>query len=602
MIKINRNIQNVKLMYLLVFLCIFSMPSHSYEPVNKNIDPNTKELFEYLQGIYQRKSLSGYNVYGHAPDLFEQVGKNAAIWARDLQWFGEPKQLALHAKEMGYILTIHWHWSFDGDSAWTGKRKTAVNIKNMITPGTPENLKAMYELKIAADKLKVFSDAGIPILWRPLHEIDGGWFWWTDSKNPENTAQLWRMIYNYMTHERKLNNLIWVYSAGVGNKSLNVRQGFYPGGQYVDISGVDLYGVDYEKGTTAYWDYFNIMSQVSPNKMLALGESEATPNPDLMSQGKTPTWLYSLPWTGVPSKNRTVNWALFTQHHEHIITLDELPYMGDNKLLPSIGIITPLDEGSTWFSHNEPHFDVAAADRDGEIANVRYYANNTLIGENTIPPYNFTWQTVEPGSYDIVAKTTDNDGLISTSNNIRIVVGKSDIARNKTVVTSSGKNPSFAVDGDTYTSWSADKGDNAWLYVDLESQIEVDKINLHWGWKIHPEEFEISIATDTPSNKDSWHTVHTAKKVPYKQWKSTQKISFPAIKARYIRIKATKRAGWQDWGGYQLTAFEVPVNNEILESIRKKKQIKLLTIILLALTVFIIYRKTRKILTRQLKE
>jgi hypothetical protein len=71
---------------------------------------------------------------------------------------------------------------------------------------------------------KVLEDAGIPVLWRPLHEIDGGWFWWTDKEQPENTAKLWRLMYDHFTHTRKPDNLIWVYSAGAGNKTVEVTK------------------------------------------------------------------------------------------------------------------------------------------------------------------------------------------------------------------------------------------------------------------------------------------------------------------------------------------------------------------------------------------
>ena len=60
----------------------------------------------------------------------------------------------------------------------------------------------------------------------PLHEIDGGWFWWTDKKKPENTAALWRLMYDHFTRTRKLDNLIWVYSAGVGKGDAEYRKRF----------------------------------------------------------------------------------------------------------------------------------------------------------------------------------------------------------------------------------------------------------------------------------------------------------------------------------------------------------------------------------------
>jgi mannan endo-1,4-beta-mannosidase len=160
------------------------------EPVNPNLSAEARQVFKYLESTYEKKVLAGYNVYVHTPDDYEQTGKQAAIWGRDIRWLGEVKEVAEHAKRHGYILTLHWHWHFGADSAWTGKRKTPVDVGKLVTPGTAEHQQAIAEMDAAADKLQVLADARIPVLWRPLHEIDGGWFWWTDKKKPENTAAL----------------------------------------------------------------------------------------------------------------------------------------------------------------------------------------------------------------------------------------------------------------------------------------------------------------------------------------------------------------------------------------------------------------------------
>src|SRR5699024_12023865 len=78
-------------------------------------------------------------------------------------------------------------------------------------------------------------DAGVPVLWRPLHEFDGQWFWWGKG-GPKNFRRLWQLMYNRFTMHHGLNNLIWVlgYSGEIEN-------GWYPGDEYVDISGADTY-------------------------------------------------------------------------------------------------------------------------------------------------------------------------------------------------------------------------------------------------------------------------------------------------------------------------------------------------------------------------
>jgi len=529
------------------------------EPVNPDLSPAARQVLDYLHSIYGKKVLAGYNVYVHTPDDYEQTGKQAAIWGRDIRWLGDVKEVAEHAKRHRYILTLHWHWFFDGDSAWARKRKTPVDVGRVVTPGTPENRQALAEMDAAADKLQQLEDAGIPVLWRPLHEIDGGWFWWTDKEKPENTAALWRMMYDHFTRERKLNNLIWVYSAGVGNKTVEYRKRFYPGGDYVDISGIDIYSVDFKTADPKYWDYWKTMLQVSPGKMLACGEGDATPNPELMQQGKLPQWLYVLPWWGAPSARRPADWALTTMRHDLIVTLDELPAFGEGNIAPQVGILSPLDDGSAWYRDGSVRIEAYAVDRDGEVERVEFYAGEKLLGSDAAAPYQFDWPDAPAGCYDLTAVAVDDTGETTRSNTVRASVGLVDAARGKPVVASSGESAGNAVDGDYFTVWSSAKGDEQWIYVDLGETHRIDRVNLMWGWKIHAADFAIDVAVKDPKASHSWTEVYSKKDRPYVTWEATDRVRFTPTEARYVRLRASRRAGNQTWSGYKLAALEVPV-------------------------------------------
>jgi len=538
------------------------------EPVNPNLSTAARDVLNYLNSIYGKKMLAGYNVYVHTPDDYEQTGKQAAIWGRDIRWLGDVKEVAEHANRHRYILTLHWHWHFDEDSAWTGKRKTPVDVGKVVTPGTAEYKQALAEMNAAADKLQVLEDAGIPVLWRPLHEIDGGWFWWTDKEKPENTAALWRMMFDHFGRTRKLDNLIWMYNAGVGKKDAEYRKRFYPGAEYVDISGIDIYGVDFKTADPKYWDYWKTMSQVSPGKMLACGEGDAIPSPDLMQQGKLPKWLYAMPWWGAPSHRRPADWALMTMRHDFIVTLDQLPAFGEGNIAPHVGILSPLDDGSAWFVDGPVQFKAYAVDRDGEVERVEFYAGDKLLGADESAPYEFTWDKAPAGCYDVAAVAIDDASEKTRSNTVRTTVGLVDLARGKNVVASSGESPENALDGDYFTVWSTAKSDNEWIYVDLGDTYRIDQVNLQWGWKIHPADFAIDIAVRDPEKSDSWNEVYSTKDRPYVTWEATDRVRFKETPARYVRLRAKRRAGNQNWAGYQLTAMEVPVTREVAGSRR----------------------------------
>lgn len=550
---------------LMLSICFSSTLSvRAIEPVNPNLSPEARKVLDYLESVYQKRVLAGYNVYVHTPDDYEQTGKEAVVWGRDIRWLGDPQEIAEHAKRNGYLLTLHWHWHFDEDSAWGGRREKPVDVGRLVTPGTPEHAQAMKEIAAAADKLQVLEDAGIPILWRPLHEIDGGWFWWTDKETPENTAALWRMIFDYMVKERKLDNLIWVYNAGVGKKkTVEYRKRFYPGADYVDISGIDIYGVDFKVADEKYREYFDDMQQVSPGKMLAMSEGDAIPNPKLMESGELPRWLYVLPWWGTPSSRRPVDWAMKTMRDDFIVTLDETPAIWGDDLVPQVGILQPIDDGSAWTRSRRMKIEAYAVDRDGKIDRVEFYCGDRKIGEATDPPYDLQWTSDRAGCYDLTAVAIDDDGNKTTSNNIRVGVGVFDAARNRPVVASSGKTPEAAVDGDYFTHWSADKeSGEQWLYVDLGETRRIDQANLLWGWKIHPELFAVDVAVSDPRSESSWREVALIEDREYVPWEATDRVEFEPVPARFVRVRAMKRASHQTWSGYQLTALEVPIPSQ----------------------------------------
>jgi mannan endo-1,4-beta-mannosidase len=237
-------------------------------------------------------------------------------------------------------MQVHWiHPSNPNGSAWLGKhgRKTPsppFDFAAALKSGTKVNQELMRDLKGHADFLQQLAEARVPVLWRPFHEIEGGWFWWTDAEHPEHTAALWRLMFDYFTKERKLHNLIWVYASalrcGKGKEGLTnvaMRKRFYPGAAYVDIAGIDVYPNAYlgigQPQKDTYARSFEVMRQVAPGKMIALAECEAIPDPDRLARDG-PGWLYCLPWWGI-GKKHPADWARKTYTHEHLITLDQLP-------------------------------------------------------------------------------------------------------------------------------------------------------------------------------------------------------------------------------------------------------------------------------------
>ena len=53
---------------------------------------------------------------------------------------------------------------------------------------------------------------------------------------------LWKYTFEYLTVERNLDNLLWVYAPNTPSPGVQPATHYYPGDQYVDVVGLDYYG------------------------------------------------------------------------------------------------------------------------------------------------------------------------------------------------------------------------------------------------------------------------------------------------------------------------------------------------------------------------
>ncbi len=204
--------------------------------------------------------------------------------------------------------------------------ETEFDLKNATVEGTWEKAFVDYDLANLATYLKLLQDADIPVLWRPLHEAAGGWFWWgTDA---EAFKALWKYMFNYLKAEG-INNLIWVWTSQTGDDS------WYPGDEYVDIIGRDLYGDD---AASCASNYNTLVNQYS-NKIVTLSEcgwSEYANNneggriagiADQWNAGAK--WSWFMPWySGSDAANPHADeaWWKAAMESDVVITRDEVNF------------------------------------------------------------------------------------------------------------------------------------------------------------------------------------------------------------------------------------------------------------------------------------
>lgn len=178
----------------------------------------------------------------------------------------------------------------------------------------------------AARIIKKLQAKNIPVLWRPLHEASGGWFWW-GAKGPEAAKKLWVMMFDYFK-EQGINNLIWVWTIDIDPTKNKSDKAWHPGDNYVDIVGCDVYT---QKKPTVLADRYNAAQMEYYTKMVTMSECGNTL--EISNQWSAGAkWSYFMPWYDPKSTTESTGheWATaawwndaFAQ--ECVITRDEMP-------------------------------------------------------------------------------------------------------------------------------------------------------------------------------------------------------------------------------------------------------------------------------------
>ncbi len=239
-------------------------------------------------------------------DFINNSGDNTyeKVVERSLEWW-----------EKGGIVSICWHWGTPPDGVGYDSSKGEIDLDEALTEGTDlYNAMVMRMDEVALELLKL-QEAGVPVLWRPFHEFDGAWFWWGKG-GPDNFIKLWQLMYDRYTNYHGLNNLIWVLGY-----SHSARHGWYPGSEYVDISGADSYD-----GGTQVNLFKRVRRYIEDDTIpLAYHECGAMPNPDSLDEGDV-DWVWFLTWTTTHIKEEnTAEEVKYIYNHDYVITLDELP-------------------------------------------------------------------------------------------------------------------------------------------------------------------------------------------------------------------------------------------------------------------------------------
>ena len=304
--------------------------------VNPNANQDAKSLYQFLLSKFNSKIITGQTnsfypevkaIGSQSPmirgyDFQHYTQGYAYLWVNGAHTFGWEDDGSVKQAIDWYkstagkgIVTFQWHWhSPTGGKAGTNTfytNQTTFDVSNAVISGTVENTLVLRDIDSIATQLNRFQSAGVPILWRPLHEAGGTWFWW-GAKGPQACKDLFHIMYDRLTNYHHLNNLIWVWSTP--------ETDWYPGNDFIDILGYDsypgVYNYDVQKNS---FDRIYTLSQ--GKKLIAMTENGPIPNPDDCLSLDAP-WAYYMSWGDLVTAQNTNQHITDVFNNPNVLTLE----------------------------------------------------------------------------------------------------------------------------------------------------------------------------------------------------------------------------------------------------------------------------------------
>lgn len=285
---------------------------------NANAGESAQELMKFLSDNYGKYVITGQyasdNTNSEIDLIYSITGKKPAIrfsaletsYASYDESFRDIDACADWYRKGG-IVGLMWYWRSPDEKASVYASETDFRISDAITDidiscMTQEEIRGLYgEGKISkecygiildidnmAGQLMSLKDKGIPVLWRPLHEASGEWFWWGASGS-DDYRWLWKLMYTRMTEYFELDNLIWIWNG-------QSKEYIVPSDTF-DIASMDIY-ISPDKEYGSQYEYFaSLQDFIGQDKLIALSECSSIPDIDSVFRDNS-VWSFFGLWYG----------------------------------------------------------------------------------------------------------------------------------------------------------------------------------------------------------------------------------------------------------------------------------------------------------------
>lgn len=286
---------------------------------NQSSSSETDILLKFMKESFGKKIITGQYASNNENKELELIhkttGKYPAIRFSDIGGYSnssDPSQSEIDAAidwaDKGGIVGFMWYWnSPDSQNSSVYSKDTDFSLKSAVTKQdisqksiseiedlydkgvvTLECLEIVKDIDTISKSLEVIAEENIPVLWRPLHEAGGDWFWW-GSDGAESYKWLYDLMYERMTEYHKLNNLIWIWNGQ--SEEYMVDSDRY------DIAAIDIYTSPDIKYSSRSEQYLWLKKITESGKLLAISECSSVPSIDDMCRDNS-LWSFFGLWFG----------------------------------------------------------------------------------------------------------------------------------------------------------------------------------------------------------------------------------------------------------------------------------------------------------------
>ena len=296
--------------------------------------PAALGVLDYLKSISGHATVAG--IHNREPNsrparqtdrIFSKVGRSPGLWSGDFlfaapdvsnrwtmiheckkEWDqGAIVQLMAHIAPPNQPESTSWRggvMSHLSDPEWT----------ELVTDGGSLNRVFKTRLDGFAGYFQYLKDNGVPVLFRPFHEMNQKAFWWGGRKGPEGTAKLYRLTHDYLVVNKGLTNIIWVWD--MQDMSRDFAE-YNPGDAYWDIFAFDVYGDGFNQ---SWYDY---ILPIVGNKPMAIGECDKLPTPSMLVA--QPRWCFFMSWAELTFSKNSDQQIAELYNATNVISRDRLP-------------------------------------------------------------------------------------------------------------------------------------------------------------------------------------------------------------------------------------------------------------------------------------